>query len=400
MHGVYRAALVVAVTTPRRVLLTGGRAPASLELARSLDAGGCTVFSAESVPFTLVGLSRSVVRDHRVPPPRQQPEAYAWNLLDIVRREAIDAVVGTCEEIFHIVRGRDVLDPHVEVFAPSKDDMRRLHHKGAFPEWAASLGLAVPETAVVTDPDALRDRIRADGAGLVAKPAFSRFATHVRIGVSDPAWVDGVEVSEAVPWVVQERLDGRRLCSWSVVRDGRVRAHAVYPMSWSTATGAALRWEAVHEPRIDAWVEAFAARTGLTGQLAFDWFVDAERGPLPVECNPRLTSGVHLFGARNAGLAEAFFGEPDRVLTPGEPRPSAVVLALVLYGGPERRELGLVPALGEMAACRDVLWRLDDPLPLLLHWLAYVAFVWWGFREGITAMAASTWDIEWNGEEP
>ncbi|MEZ4321448.1 MAG: carbamoylphosphate synthase large subunit [Myxococcota bacterium] len=380
-----------------RVLVTGGRAPATLELVRSLHAGGCEVISAESVPFTLASLSRAVERDHRVPRPRQEPEAFVWHLLDLVRRDAIDVVLGTCEEIFHIVRGRDVLDPHVEVFAPGAEAMARLHHKGRFPEWAASLGLPVPETHVLTDPDALRDRIRSDGSGLVAKPAFSRFATHVRVGVTDPGFVDTVEVSEAVPWVVQERLDGMRLCSWSVVRDGRVQAHAVYPMSWSAKTGAALRWVSVDEPRIDAWVADFARRTGLTGQLAFDWFVDPERGPLPIECNPRLTSGVHLFGARNGALAEAFFGERDTPLRPGEARPSAVFFALVLYGGPERRELGLQRALADMRV-RDVLWQANDPVPFVLNWLAYVVFVAWALRLGISPMAASTWDIEWNGE--
>jgi len=380
------------------VLLTGGRAPATLELARSLKAGGCEVVSAESVPFTLTALSRSVGRAYSVPAPRHQPEAFAWNLLDIVRREAIDSVVGTCEEVFHIVRGRGILDPHVEVFAPTLEQMRRLHHKGLFIEWAASLGLTVPSTEVVVDRSALYERVAADGLRLVAKPAYSRFASQVRIGEPDPAWVEQVEVSRAVPWVLQEKLEGRRLCSWSVVRDGRVQAHAVYPMSWSRSTGAALRWESVDLPEIDAWVERFAAETGITGQLAFDWFIDPDRGPLPIECNPRLTSGVHLFGARAGGLVEAFFGQRQAPLRPVDPRPSAVVLALVLYGGPERAELGVVEGWRQIATCREVLWRLDDPLPYLLNWLGYVVFVLWGLRYGISAMAASTHDIEWNGE--
>ncbi len=384
--------------TPR-VLVTGGRAPASLELARSLEAGGCTVFSAESVPFTLLALSRSVKRSHRVPRPRHAPEAYAQSLLDIVQRESIDTVIGTCEEVFHIVRGRGLLDPHVEVFAPTLPEIRRLHHKGMFPAWASELGLAAPATEIVTDFEVLADRVRSDGTSLVAKPAFSRFATKARVGETDPAWLEGMEVSESAPWVLQERLQGRQVCSWSVVREGRLQAHAVYPMSWSSATGAALIWQSIEEPAIDAWVAAFAAATGITGQLGFDWFIDPERGPIPIECNPRLTSGVHLFGARNGALARAFLGHRDTALRPQDSQPSAVVAALVLYGGPERRSLGLGRSLREMRACRDVLWQFSDPMPLLLNWLAYLVFVWWGLKLGITPMAASTWDIEWNGEE-
>ncbi len=381
---------------PRRVLLTGGRAPATLELARKLREGGCVVSLAESVRGTLTAFSLGV-RTHRVPGPRQDLDGFAWGVLDAVRADAIDGVIGTCEEVFHLVRARPVLAPHVEVFAPSLDEMGRLHHKGRFNAWAASLGLAVPETRTLTDHEALRDAIRSDGDGLVCKPAFSRFATHVRIGPTTCDWVDQVAVSDQQPWVVQERLQGRQVCSWSVVKDGQLRIHGAYGMDWDSGTGAALRWTPEELPAIEEWVRRFAAQTGLTGQLAFDWIL-TERGPMPIECNPRLTSGVHLFG-RTPGEAfcDAWFGEGGHVLRP-DGHTSGLWGAMLIYGLQEVRERGPAQAGSELLGSRDVLWAWTDPLPALLNWPAYLTFLWWALWLGVSPMEASTHDIQWDGE--
>jgi hypothetical protein len=384
------------VQVPRRILLTGGRAPATLELARKLREAGVAVSLAESVRGTLTAFSLGV-RTHRVPPPRSDLEGFSWGVLDAVRADACDVVIGTCEEIFHLVRARPVLSPHVDVFAPTLDAMGRLHHKGRFTAWAASLGLEVPETRTVTNHAVLREAIRSDGEGLVCKPAFSRFATKVRVGPTDAGWVDGVAVSPEHPWVVQERLTGRQVCSWSVVQDGELRIHGAYGMDWDAGTGAALRWTPEDLPELEEWVRRFAAETGLTGQLAFDWFL-TERGPVPIECNPRLTSGIHLFGRVDGrAFLDAWFGEGG-----GEPlRPdghtSGLWGAMVIYGTKEVRQRG-VQAGSELLGSRDVLWSWTDPLPALLNWPAYLTFLWWALWLGVSPMEASTHDIQWDGE--
>ena len=53
--------------------------------------------------------------------------------------------------------------------------------------------------------------------------------------------------------------------------------------------------------------------------------------------------------------------------------------------------------LGIDAAGRDVIFRWRDPLPALWQWLALGYFFFVGARRGLSPLAASTDDIEWNG---
>lgn len=63
-----------------RILITGARAPAALDLARQFAAAGHQVFVADSAPCMLAQSSSSIVRSFRLPPPRQQPAAFAAEL--------------------------------------------------------------------------------------------------------------------------------------------------------------------------------------------------------------------------------------------------------------------------------------------------------------------------------
>src|SRR5690242_2391765 len=128
------------------ILLTGGRAPAALELARIFDAAGHRVFMAESVRGHLSAPSRAIVRNFLVP---------------------------TCEEIFHIARGYEVLSKYCTVFTESIERLHPLHHKYQFVCKAADYGLAVPESMLLESAeDVQRAFDRWDG--LVLKPAYSR----------------------------------------------------------------------------------------------------------------------------------------------------------------------------------------------------------------------------------
>ena len=55
----------------KRVLLTGGRAPATLDLARHLHHAGCEVFVAESVRYPICRGSNSIKELIMVPSPLQ-----------------------------------------------------------------------------------------------------------------------------------------------------------------------------------------------------------------------------------------------------------------------------------------------------------------------------------------
>src|SRR4051794_1320298 len=115
-----------------RILLTGGRAPATLELARIFHAAGHQLFMAESVRCHLARPSRAIVRNYLVPPPNQAPNQYIEALRSIICHEGIDLLLPTCKEIFWIAKGSAALTDYCIVFAEEIERLRPLHHKGFF----------------------------------------------------------------------------------------------------------------------------------------------------------------------------------------------------------------------------------------------------------------------------
>lgn len=123
----------------------------------------------------------------------------------------------------------------------------------------------------------------------------------------------------------------------------------------------------------------------------------------PLECNPRATSGIHLFRPAD-GLAEALLA-PGRLAASGSvatPAPGAGAMlspAMLTYGLAQAvRERRTREWLRAFAGSRDAVYRRGDAGPAaeqlrLFGWLRRTAS-----RRGVTLQEASTIDIEWNGE--
>ncbi|MFI6320784.1 ATP-grasp domain-containing protein [Nonomuraea sp. NPDC050556] len=355
------------------VLITGARAPVALDLARKFAAIGERVLVAESAPAHLCARSTAVSGNFRVPPPNRAPQAFADALAAIVKREGVDLVVPTCEEIFWVARGR-----LGNALAAPLGQLRALHSKWEFIQLARSFGLPVPETVLVTSPYVELER------PFIMKPVFSRFATKVRVVADAVGDLGGVE------WVAQERLTGRQICTYSLAAGGRVVAHAAYETGF-TASGACVSFEPIEHEQIESWVTKFVEKSVFGGQIAFDFIVTEDGRALPLECNPRATSGVHLFDER---LAQAMISPPDEVLRPDPGTRRMIGLAMLTFGltsGP----------LGEwariMAGSRDVIAVPGDRGPFLSQfgvlWHNWLRSLW--TRRSL--VECSTYDIEWDG---
>ncbi|MBD2847606.1 ATP-grasp domain-containing protein [Paenibacillus sp. IB182496] len=399
-----------------RVLLTGGRAPAALELARQLHAAGYAVVAAESAPYHLCRASRAIERSIAVPAPTRDRAGFIAALQDAVRSWDIDTVLPTCEETFHVARDAERLAERCRVLTAPFALLAQLHHKGEFIRLAERCGLPVPYTATLERPDAWQ-RLRTDpryADGLVLKPAYSRFAASVIRIAPGPLHASGVlrierqiaaaGASPARPWVAQELLQGQEWCTYSAAWKGRLTAHAAYRSRFRAGRGASIHFAAEAQPRLAEWVERFVGAIRYTGQIAFDFIVLPDGRPRPLECNPRATSGVHLFGPRDR-LAEALL-TPERLLHSGEraePAPGGrgamVSAAMLSYGLAQAlRERQLMSWLHAWRAGRDVVYRRGDRRPALeqLRLLAWTRRL--ARRRGLTLLEASTLDIEWNGE--
>lgn len=397
-----------------RILLTGGRAPAALELARLLHHAGHRVFTAESLPYHMCRNSSAVERSFQVSSPKHKGEDFLRELHDIIEEQQIDVLLPTCEEIFHIARGKEqVGQPSVVRWIPSIEILHALHHKAEFVHLAEKQGLLIPRTTTFDSLDAYEE-IRESQAAYdqVLKPVYSRFGTRVQTVGKDVSNIERQRImqriapflSPATPWVCQERIRGRELSTYSVVHDGNVVAHADYWNDYRYGQGACIDFQpAYHSAALD-WVQRFVNGIGFTGQIAFDFIEEEQSGFLyAIECNPRATSGLHLFSL--ADQLERAFLEPEALVREGVkilPRRGThailriPMLLSALQGAREGRSL--FDWAGRLRLGKDVIYRKDDPKPsweqyrMLLHAMKTSR----SLRIPLTEVM--TYDMEWNGE--
>jgi len=379
------------------VLLTGGRAPATLELARIFHSAGHRVFLAESIRSSLTAASRALTASFLIPAPRQQPQMFVQALLEIIRRNQIDLLIPTCEETFHIARGHAELSAECVVFSEPLENLRPLHHKADFIQRAQILSLSVPETCLVETPEQLSAAF-ARWPRLVFKPVYSRFASATLILPTREQAESALRLRAPAAWVAQEYIEGRQVCTYSVVHQGQITAHCAYRSDFTAGPGSTILFKPIEQPAVLAWVKKFVEARRYTGQISFDFIETATGVVFAIECNPRATSGVHLF-AGQAAFPEAFFNPQQACLSPSPGTSSMLLTAMLVYGLPDAlRKRRLKRWLLEFSQSRDVIFSLRDPAPALLQMRSLLYFVLLGWQRGLSPLEASTFDIEWNGE--
>lgn len=375
----------------QRVLVTGLRAPVAIDCARAFSAAGAVVHGAESVTPWAARWSRGRWPIHRVPPPRQAFAAFRAAMKDLIDRHDISLVVPTCEEVFYLAAAAEADDWLDRLFAPPLATLQTLHSKAEFPPLARSLGLAAPETQRITDIATLAGL---PGESLVLKPEFSRFAACTRIR-PDRRAIRGIAVSPQTPWVAQPFVAGEEICLWSAVYRGTVTARAVYRPRWRQGRSAAYAFEAIDCPAADEVAHRIAAATGMTGHLSFDIILTADGVAVPIECNPRAVSGLHLFDA-DAALARAMVGDPAGQPPAGRRRHLAP--AMLMLGLPVAAVTGRTgKLLADWRAGEDSIGRPGDRAPAWGALVDAARFALLGLSRLRSPAGQTTDDIEWNG---
>ena len=377
------------------ILLTGGRAPATLDLARAFHRAGHTVFMAESLRGHLSQSSNAIEADFVVPAPRQDRAGFVDALKNIITQNQVEIVIPTCEEIFHISKEREQFP--CAVFAEPINILDHLHNKWHFVINAIGNELYAPETMFLNTLDDVLHAY-AHWRDLVLKPVYSRFATRTLIRPSLKQTIASVPVSPRLPWIAQEYMIGRAYCTYSVCHNGQITAHTTYPSKFTAGQGATIAFEHVEHPGIFHWVKRFVRKNHFNGQIAFD-FIETDDGIVyALECNPRATSGVHLL-ASHPQFAEAFFNPQLQTITPVVGHKHMLSTAMLVYGLPRAITNGeFINWLKTFFSSDDVILDFRDILPFFLQFRSVFAYLSRARKHGISALEASTYDIEWNGE--
>jgi predicted ATP-grasp superfamily ATP-dependent carboligase len=368
------------------ILLTLGRLPKALELARALHAAGCRVLVAEPFERHLTGASRSVARSFVVPAPAIDQQAYLTALADIVVREGVDVVLPVSEEILHVAALHERLPSSVRVASMPLSALLSVYDKQAFVLRCHEAGLAAPETRSLDDPSALE---LATAAATVVKPRYSCSGRGVQFldkGASVPS------VDE--PAIIQSFVRGDLLSTFGFARQGRLQSTVVYRAAVLQGTVAVCFERLDLTPAVEEWISRFVAHTKFDGFVSFDLMQDADGVVWGIECNPRTTSGIHF--VEPADLARSVL-QPDQ-------------------GSPWRFKSGRLrqqfyPCLTETQASMftkrfgqnlrylwradDVSWKTSDPWPFIgMPWTSW-PIIERAVKERCTFGEVAMRDLDW-----
>lgn len=386
-----------------KALLTTGRLPVSLDLARTLYAGGYNVHAADSLPFHICQSSRAVEKTTRTRPPQSDPQGFRQDLLNLVAQENPDLVIPTCEEAIYLADLRGELPPQCTAVVDSFETLLTFHSKWKFPNLARNFGLEAPATIYwhPSDPHPC-DTLDVDIA--VLKPEFSRGGHSVHFVQRNQPLPLLKPLESGNSWVAQAAVAGPTLCSFSLAFEGRLATNVFYrPVV--TLGNVGVSFHRLDNPLALRWVETFIESTKYNGFISFD-FIEGNSGPSAIECNPRITSGLHL-----APPAELWRGIN---LFLGGKTPLPAPRTKLSSRRPERASMGigvlsaLPKVLHNPSTCgsklkhilrsKEVIFSPRDPLPSLYQFGCLSYSLWLKRSHRLNILETTTWDIEWNHE--
>jgi predicted ATP-grasp superfamily ATP-dependent carboligase len=364
---------------PQTILISGGKMTKALQLARSFHRAGHRVILIESHKYWLTGhrFSRAVDRFYTVPKP--QAKDYTDALLEIVKKERVNVYVPVCSPIasYYDALTKKALSPYCEVMHADLETVQQLDDKYQFATAAASLGLSVPESYRITNPQQVLDFdfSKKERKYILKSIAYDsvRRLDLTKLPCDTPsqteAFVKSLPISQSNPWIMQEFIPGQEYCTHSTVRDGEQRMYCCCESS-----AFQVNYEMADKPEIEAWVKQFVRGLNLTGQVSFDFIQANDSGQIyAIECNPRTHSAITMFYDR-PDVAKAYLES--------EPMPAAIQplkssrptywtyheiwrLVTHLHSPAETwRRLQII------ANGKDAIFDWSDPLPFLMvhHW--------------------------------
>jgi len=157
-----------------RVLVTYGRHSKTLSVVRSLGRSGREVVVTDSRRSPLSAYSRYCSHFALTPSPKDEPEEFLSQLAETVRRFAIDAVIPMDDwecDLLSLSERRVRFG--CRIMMPSQEAYERARNKDKTIQLACELGLRVPKSVLLTEPDAIKQVVAEIGFPLVVKPAKS-----------------------------------------------------------------------------------------------------------------------------------------------------------------------------------------------------------------------------------
>jgi len=377
-----------------KILLTGARSFFTLDVARRFYEQGYKVYAAETSHFHICRFSKAISKYFIIPSSRFQPAKFLEALVKITKKENIDFLIPAFEEIFCLSKGRHHFPKNCSVFCSSYETLDLLHNKWTFNQKIKSLGFPVPKSTLIKSYDDL-NRLTLSSP-YILKPCYSRASQGVlEVTTNRPS---SLQIDSHNPLIAQEYLQGEKYCSYSIAHNGKLTTHLAYPTDCVFNKHACINFKIIKHEKIQNWVTTFVQKEHFTGQIAFDFVETHDKKLYCIECNPRGTSGLHLY-QKSDNLPQAFLNPNTPLISPQLGYSKQIAAAMLLYGWKHallhkkwRRFLKV------FFTYPDVFFALRDLRPFLFHLPLFCIYTYKSLKlkTGISTMF--TFDIAWDGK--
>ncbi|MCH9617824.1 MAG: hypothetical protein SP1CHLAM9_11450 [Chlamydiia bacterium] len=351
----------------KTILITNGRFPATLDLIRNLSRGGHKVIVAETSLYHYCSTSKATAKNVLIPSPRECEEGYILKILQVIEEEKVDFFLPAWEDVLVVSKHLDRF-PKGVAFTSEYQVVHALHNKWEFSKLLTRLGYPSPSTFLVNSQVEL-DSVPFDA--FYIKACYSRGSESAYF-VDRKENIPKIQNPQEFPLLVQEKIEGNQFCTYSICHNGKVTAHATYPLHYAKYDGSKTRgtfclsFEEVKHKKIYALVEEIAQKINYTGSLAFDIFENGDKLSI-LECNPRLTSGVTLLTSQDR-LADAYFNTIEKTLHPIENEQTQLLFPSILFATKKSIKNGSFrPFIKTLFNAKDVIFHKNDMKPFFFQ---------------------------------
>jgi predicted ATP-grasp superfamily ATP-dependent carboligase len=338
------------MTSPKpKILLSEGSSLSSREAITALGLAGHRVELVSSNPICLGRFSRFVSRVHRAPASGADPDGYLAAVLEVVKRDNIDALLPVHEQAYLFAAARRQLPAGLGIALAGFETFERVQSKAGFAALLTQLKIPQPKTDIIASADEFAVE---RPFPFFVKTAFGTASAGVwRVGDARQRDALLLQLQQlnafAEGLLVQAAIVGSLERTQAVFDRGRLAACHIYRQMVEGPGGGDVLKISVVNAQVRDTVARIGQALAWHGALSFDYVLDgATRTPHFIDANPRLVepmnawlSGVDLPGA----LLQISLGETPPVQPEGR---AGVLTRLGL--------MGLVDAARQRNRRRDV----------------------------------------------
>lgn len=396
-----------------RVLVLDGNQNQAVASVRSLARQGHTVLVGESSSWSKAGWSRYAHGTFRYPAPQHGAQEFVSRLAEVIREAPGTLVLPMTEATtLPVSEQREaLLAAGARLVLPAHRDLLRACNKEETTRLACSLGIKVPATLTIKNPDEATQAAKSITYPVVLKPRSSeelsdrsvkttgrpRYASNA--AEFDAAYREMSQRSSVV--LVQQFVDGDGTGYFALLHQGELRAEFahrrirdVYP----SGSGSALRESVKPDPEVRQAGLAMLRSLNWHGAAMVEFRHQPGQPPVFMEVNGRLWHSLALacyagvdFPALLARMAE--HGDPEPVINYregvrcrwllGDFRHLIEVWKGAPVGYPRAYPRKLKTLAAEMIPVPGTFhdnFSLDDLLPEFGDWLHFAERLWKGGR--------------------